>query len=65
MTELRQRMIADLRIRNYSPSTVECSTRCVAAFARHFGQSPAQLEAPHGADDDVRRRSAAGGGLAR
>src|SRR3990172_6747227 len=43
MTELRQRMIADLRIRNYSLRTVDCYTRCVAAFARHFGQSPLAL----------------------
>ena len=47
MTELRRRMIADLRIRNYSPRTIECYTRCVAAFARHFGQSPADLRSEH------------------
>lgn len=47
MTELRQRMIADLRIRNYSPRTAECYTRCVAAFARHFERSPAVLGAEH------------------
>ncbi len=43
MTELRQRMLQDLRIRNLSPGTQENYVRAVAAFARHFGRSPAVL----------------------
>jgi integrase/recombinase XerD len=33
MTSLRQRMLEDLRIRNYAPTTVECYVRSVAEFA--------------------------------
>jgi integrase/recombinase XerD len=43
MTALRQRMLEDLRIRNYAPSTVECYVRSVAEFAQHFHQSPDHL----------------------
>ena len=43
MTALRQRMLEDLRIRNYAPSTVACYVRSVAAFAKHFRKSPEQL----------------------
>ena len=43
MTPLRQRMLEDMQLRNYSPLTMHCSLRCVADFARHFGASPARL----------------------
>jgi len=43
MTPLRQRLIEDLQVRNYSPRTVECYVRHVAEFARHFHTSPDQL----------------------
>jgi hypothetical protein len=45
MTPLRQRMMEDLQIRNYAPSTVKAYTRGVAEFAKHFGKSPDRLGA--------------------
>jgi site-specific recombinase XerD len=36
-------MLDDLRIRNCSPSTIECYIRSVAAFAKHFDKPPDQL----------------------
>ena len=47
MTTLRQRMQQDLQLRNYSPHTVDAYLRCVASFARHFGQSPDELTPEH------------------
>jgi integrase/recombinase XerD len=43
MTPLKQRMLEDLHIRNYAPSTVRCHVRSVAEFAKHFKKSPEHL----------------------
>jgi integrase/recombinase XerD len=40
MTPLRQRFLDDLRLRNYSPRTMEAYVAGVARFAKHFGRSP-------------------------
>jgi len=43
MTPLRQRLLDDLRLRNYSPRTIEASVAAVAKIARHFRLPPDQL----------------------
>jgi site-specific recombinase XerD len=43
VTPLRQRLIDDLRVRNYSPRTIAAYVAGVAKFAKHFGRSPDQL----------------------
>ncbi len=40
-------MIEDLKIRNYSPRTIEAYIQQVAAFAKFFHKSPEFLEPPH------------------
>jgi integrase/recombinase XerD len=39
-TALRQRMIDDMRVRNFSPHTQKTYVDHVARFAKHFGKSP-------------------------
>jgi len=45
MSELRQRMLTDLRIRNYAERTQAIYITRVAEMARHMGRSPAALSA--------------------
>jgi integrase/recombinase XerD len=47
MTELRQRLIEDLRLRNYSEQTVRSYTETVADFARYFHIPPDKLGSEH------------------
>ena len=43
MTPLRQRFLDDLRLRNYSPRTLQTYLHHIVRFTRHFGRSPDQL----------------------
>jgi integrase/recombinase XerD len=43
MTPLRQRMLEDMQLRNYSEHTIRAYLRGVADFAKHFGTSPQHL----------------------
>ena len=43
MSALRQRLIEDMQVRNYSPRTVEAYVAAVAKLAKHFMRSPDQV----------------------
>ena len=47
MSPLRQRLIDDLRLRNYSPRTIEAYVAGVARLAKYFNRSPDQLGVEH------------------
>ena len=47
MTELRRRLIEELRLRNYSSHTITVYLRCVANFAQYFRASPDRLGPEH------------------
>jgi len=45
ITVLRQRLIKDMQVRNYSPRTVDAYVAAVAKLAKHFLRAPDQLTA--------------------
>src|SRR3954451_8247270 len=45
MTPLRQRMIDDMRLRNFAPRTIQIYVERDVTFAKHFGKSPDRLGA--------------------
>jgi integrase/recombinase XerD len=47
VTSLRQRMLEDLQIRHYSPTTIRLYLYAVREFAKYFGTPPDQLGAEH------------------
>jgi integrase/recombinase XerD len=47
VTPLRQRMLEDLQIRRYSPTTIRLYLHSVAQFAQHFHTPPDQLGPEH------------------
>jgi integrase/recombinase XerD len=47
MTPLR-RMINDMQLRNFAPTTERSSIHHVAEFARHFNRSPEHLDLEEG-----------------
>jgi hypothetical protein len=47
VTPLRQRVLGDLRIHHYSPTTIRLYLHSVAEFAQHFHRPPGPLGPQH------------------
>jgi integrase/recombinase XerD len=47
MTPLRKRMIEEMELRNFAPTTIKMYVDNVAKFAKHFGRSPELLGEEH------------------
>jgi integrase/recombinase XerD len=47
VTLLRQRMLEDLQLRHYSPTTIRLYLYAIREFAKHFGKPPDELGAEH------------------
>ena len=45
MTKLRQRMLQELQLRNFSEETIRNYLSAVQRFAHHYQKSPAQMDA--------------------
>ena len=43
MTPLRERMLGDLRLRNFADTSIESYIRAVRQYAEFFGRSPKEL----------------------
>lgn len=47
MTELGERMIGDMKLRNFADTTIQTYTRIIQDFARYFHRSPDRLGPEH------------------
>ena len=44
MGQLREQMVMEMQLRNFTPKTIEDYTRQLVLYTKHFGRSPAELD---------------------